>query len=174
MRPIWVAMVGILPSLVALLPVAAQEPAPCDAIVSALHGMGTAPQYHWKMAASAPTRRRPLEREQIVIGEIVYMTPDQGRWMKQQISVTARAARMTAELANLPIHDCKYVGEESLYGEPMRDYSYFQGTNEGDLGSVKSIWIGSIDRLPHLLKANDGPVIVTTHIDYEHVVAPLA
>ena len=164
-------------------PAAGEE---CAAVVSALTAMAAASRYHWSMSAVTPTRRRPLAREQVVMGDIVYMTPDEGLWMRQLIPLAERATRMAQELARAPLTRCRRLGDDRLGDVPVTLYGYDQGAS-GDRGAsgtgpeaadpegapAKRIWIGTQDGLPHLLKATDGATSVTTRVEYDHVVAPL-
>jgi hypothetical protein len=161
---------GLLTGLTMVGPVSAQDGA-CAPVLAALQGMGGAPRYHWTMAAKTPTRRRPFEREQIVFDDVVYLTPDQGRWMKQQMPQSDRAARMSEELARNPIGECRLISTESVGGAAMRVYTYVQG-GEGTR-YTKRIWIGEVDNLPHAFAAIQGPVSVTMKVDYQGVEAPL-
>jgi len=130
---------GLLAAL-ALLALPARAEEACTPVVQALLRLGDAPQYHWTMRATTPKRRRPMEREQIVLGDVVYLTPDEGRWMRQQLSRADRAARMQAELARTPPEACtREPGDKAA----MVVYTYHQGT------ARKRIWIGAADGLPH-------------------------
>lgn len=161
-------------------PVVAEENATsnaaCDAVLQALQGMGAAPHYHWKMSATTPARRRPVEREQVVLDDMVYMTPDEGRWMKQRISLAERAARVADEVAQHPISSCHLLGTEGVGRTAMAIYGYRQGVQTaaaGGDGATKRIWIGVEDGLPHLFKSDEGLVSVTMQVDYERVQTPL-
>lgn len=167
-----VRVLGALAALAGAYPAAAQEGAgaDCAPVLAALQGMGAAPRYHWTMSARTPTRRRPFEREQIVLDDIVYLTPDNGRWMKQQIPVSDRAARMADDLARNPVSECRQAGTESVDGVPMRIYAYRQGAGEG---TPKRIWIGEEDNLPHAFRTTQGPVQITMKVEYKGIEAPL-
>ena len=157
----------------------AEDNAGCAKVVAALQALGNAPHYHWIVKATSPARRRPMEREQIVIGDAVYMTPDEGRWMRQQIARTERASRMADELARSPPADCRLAGTETLAaseaaaasetgdGAPMLVYDFRQGAAD------KRIWIGSADGLPHRFTSSEPPVTVTMRVDYAETAAPL-
>lgn len=154
---------GLLAAL-ALLALPARAEGACTPVVQALLRLGDAPQYHWTMRATTPKRRRPMEREQIVLGDVVYLTPDEGRWMRQQLSRADRAARMQAELARTPPEACtREPGDKAA----MVVYTYHQGT------ARKRIWIGAADGLPHDFTSDEDPVAVKMHVDYADIVAPI-
>ncbi len=148
-------------------PAAAPGGADCAPVLQALSALGAAPRYHWTLSARTPARRRPFEREQIVLGDLVYATPDNGRWMKNRVTADERAARMADELARHPPERCRAEPSETRDGTPMRVYAYNQGAAE------KRIWVGAEDGLPHALTSSEGPVSVTTRVDYDDVSAPL-
>ncbi len=161
---------------------AAAEPddaAPCKAVEDALHRLGAAARYHWKMSATTPARRRPFEREEVVLDDIVYVTPDEGRWMKERITAPERVARMADELARNPIRDCRLIGRDTRDGRAMLTYAYRQGSGaaqRGDTGgeaAAKRIWIGAADGLPHFFTSAEGAVSVTMQVEYDRVEAPL-
>ena len=133
----------------------------------ALHGLGTAPQYHWTVKATSPTQRRPMEREQIVVGDVVYLTPDEGRWTKQRITPTERAARMDDEIRRNPPSECRISGQETRGGGAMAVYDYKQA------GADKRIWVATADGLPHFFTSSEPPVTVTMSVDYEEHAPPL-
>lgn len=150
--------------------------AACGVVLQALHSMGAAPRYHWKMSATTPARRRPVEREQVVLDDVVYMTPDEGRWMKQRILPAERAARMADEVARHPVSFCHSLGTEGVGNTAMAVYEYRQGGEAAAAGgdsATKRIWIGVQDGLPHLFKSNEGPVSVTMQVEYVRVQTPL-
>lgn len=172
MRHVAIVLAGALAALAGASAAAQEgEGGDCAPVLAALHGMGAAPRYHWTMSARTPTRRRPFEREQIVFDDVVYVTPDQGRWMKQQITAAERAARIGEELARNPIRQCRLAGTEEVGGAPMRVYVYRQGP--GEEGEAKRIWVGQDDNLPHAFRAIQGPVQVTMKVEYNGVEAPL-
>ena len=154
---------------------APEDGAACGVVQGALQRMGAAARYHWKMSATTPTRRRPLEREQVVLDDIVYLTPDEGRWMKERITPAERVARMADELARNPISDCRPEGKDTLGGLAMLTYSYRQGAEaaKGEDAGTKRIWIGVEDGLPHFFTSAEGAVSVTMRVEYDRVEAPL-
>lgn len=177
-----IALAAAVIALTGIWPAAASEPddaAPCKAIEDALHRLGAAARYHWKMSATTATRRRPFEREEVVLDDIVYMTPDEGRWMKERITVPERVARMADELARNPIRDCRLIGKDTRDGLAMLTYAYRQGSaavprgGAGGDAAAKRIWIGVEDGLPHLFTSAEGAVSVTMRVDYNRVEAPL-
>ncbi len=145
----------------------ATDGAACASVTQALRGLGNAPHYHWTVKATSPARRRPMEREQIVIGDIVYLTPDEGRWMKQRITRTERSARMDDEISRNPLSECRVSGQESRGGSALVVYDYKQA------GADKRIWIAAADGLPHLFTSSEPPVAVTMSVDYGEHAAPL-
>jgi hypothetical protein len=170
-----IALAGLLASLVPGV-AAAQQPEPnadCGPVLAALNGMGAAPRYRWTVSAKTPNRRRPFEREQIVIDEVVYLTPDQGRWMKQRIPLSERVSRMADELSRNPISDCHLARTDTVNGVTMQVYAYRQGSAQAGEVAPKQIWIGADDKLPHAFEATQGPVSITMQVDYKEVEAPL-
>lgn len=147
--------------------VAAEGGEACTKVVEALHALGEAARYHWTMSATTPTRRRPMRREQVVIDDIVYLTPDNGRWMKQRIDRADRAARMATEIAQKPVADCRAEGTETRDNIVMSMYAYRQGE------AAKRIWVGAADSLPYYFTSDEPPVSVTMRVDYTEVPAPL-
>ena len=160
----------------------------CAPVVRALQALGAAPRYHWTMSATTPARRRPLEHEEIVLGDEVYLTPDNGRWAKSRVSLPERVARMADELARNPVVDCRAAGTEVKDGVATQVYTYRQGAAAAQANpegipkegldpearpGLKRIWIGAEDGLPHFFSSAEGPVSVAMHVEYDHVVSPL-
>jgi hypothetical protein len=157
----------------------------CAPVVRALQALGAAHQYHWTMSATTPARRRPLEHEEIVLDDDVYLTPENGRWAKTHLTLQQRTARMADELARDPIVDCQLVGNEVKDGIATQVYTYRQGSastqaspdaspKEGaDRPGLKHIWIGAEDGRPHFFSSSEGPVSVSMHVEYDHVQNPL-
>ena len=173
-RPRWAGWAGTAQSLLiagAFCGAASAEgPADGDAcarVTQALRGLGNAPHYHWTVKATSPARRRPMEREQVVIGDVVYLTPDEGRWMKQRITRTERSARMDDEISRNPPSQCRVSGQETSGGTALVVYDYKQA------GIDKRIWIATEDGLPHLFTSSEPPVAVTMSVDYGEYAAPL-
>jgi hypothetical protein len=166
---------GVLAASAGAGPATAQEGpgADCAPVLAALQGMGAAPRYHWTMSAKTPTRRRPFEREQIVLDDVVYLTPDNGRWMKQQITAAERMARMADDIARNPIGDCHLAAREEVGRAPMLVYTYRQGAVVGEGTPSKRIWIGAEDNLPHAFTSTQGPVQITMKVEYNGFEAPL-
>lgn len=168
-------------------PALAQEKgsADCAPVVQALQALGSAHQYHWTMSATTPARRRPLEHEEIVLGDEVYLTPDNGRWAKTHVTLPQRVARMADELARDPVVDCHLVGNEVKDGLATQVYTYRQGAAEAqpspeaipkegaERPGLKHIWIGAEDGRPHFFSSSEGPVSVSMHVEYDHVENPL-
>jgi hypothetical protein len=158
-------------------PAAAQDSDPCKPVLQALQALGAAPRYHWSMTATTPGRRRPMEREQVVIDDVVYLTPDEGgKWMKVQITLAERGHRVTEELAHNPVSACRQLGpSDEVGGVSTVLYTYHQGnasTTEGPEAD-KRIWVGAQDGLPRLFKATEGPVAVTMRVEYAEIQSPL-
>jgi hypothetical protein len=158
-------------------PAVAEDGDPCRPVVQALQALGMAPRYHWSMTATTPGRRRPMEREQVVIDDVVYLTPDEGgKWMKVQLTVAERGQRLAQELARNPVSACRQVGpSDEVSGVSTVLYVYHQGnasTTEGPEAD-KHIWVGTEDGLPRLFRAKEGPVAVTMKVDYAEIQSPL-
>lgn len=149
----------------------------CEPVIRAVKALGAAPRYHWWLTATTPARRRPVEQEEVVLDDDVYLTPDNGRWMKQRIVLAERVERVETELARTPISDCRLVGTDTIDGVPLRLYSYRQGEAplaEGDGDALaKRIWVGVEDGLPRYFKATQGPVSVAMRVRYDDVRSPL-
>jgi len=139
----------------------------CAEVLTALMGLGAAPSFHWSMSASSPKRRFPLKREQIVLGDNVFLTPDEGRWMRSHVTLAEREAKMRNELAQTPPGDCRLDGREIRDGMPMHIISYSQNSRD------KRIWIGDADGLPHYFISSEPPVSVTMRVQYTDVQSPL-
>ena len=171
-------------------PAMAQEsgPADCAPVVRALQALGSAPRYHWTMSATTPARRRPLEHEEIVVGDEVYLTPDNGRWAKTRVTIPERVARVAEELARNPVVDCHAAGTEVKDGVATQVYTYRQGPAAAQANpdavpkagldpeakpGLKRIWIGADDGLPHFFSSSEGPVSVAMHVEYNNVASPL-
>ncbi len=156
---------------------AAEDGNACQPVVQALQALGVAPRYHWSLSATTPGRRRPMEREQIVIDDIVYLTPDEGgKWMRVQMTVAERVQRLAQELARNPVSTCRQEGpSDEIAGVSTVLYTYHQGnasTTEGPEAD-KHIWVGAQDGLPRLFKATEGPVAVTMRVEYAGIQSPL-
>ncbi len=140
---------------------------PCAPVVQALQRLGEAAQYRWSMQATTPKRRRPMEREQIVIGDMVYLTPDNGRWMRQRMGPAERSSRMADELARSPPQACQAEPGETRDNAAMLVYAYRQGD------AAKRIWIGAADAMPHYFTSNENQVSVQMRVDYAGIAAPI-
>ena len=178
-RPCWQgAAVFLLLALAGRAgPAMAQDNDACKPVIGALRALGAASKYHWEMIATTPARRRPMQREQIVIDDMVYMTPDEGgKWMKLPITLAQRGERLTKELTDNPVTACRLEGpSDAVSGVPTVSYAYRQGnasTTDGPEAD-KHIWVGAQDGLPRLFKATEGDVAVTMKVEYADVQSPL-
>lgn len=168
-----------LAGMAALLPVAAgAQPggeAGCTAITAAVQALGAAEQFHSVLVARSPGRRRPMEEERYVIGDVVYAnSPAGGRWVKLPMTAAERQA-LGAGLATYPPHDCHEEGGAEIAGVPVRIYGFRQ-VLPGPDGSGTSeapgrLWVAA-DGRPRRYEGEHGAVKVTMTIDYDGVAPP--
>ncbi|WP_425228837.1 hypothetical protein [Sphingomonas sp.] len=141
----------------------------CSALLTAARALGAAPQFHSVMVAKAPNRRRPMEREEVVIGQTLYATsPAGGRWMKLPINATGRE-ELAAALSRYPPHDC-VVTDSTLDGVPVRLHTYRQDVS-GPGSAATRLWAGE-DGLPRRIESQEGAVQIVITVRYDDVTAP--
>jgi hypothetical protein len=138
--------------------------------MAAARSIGTAPQYRSVLVATSPTRRRPMEREQIVVGDVIYATSlGAGRWMKLPMTASDREALATG-LVRYPPHHCEVsdgAGEEM----PMRIFTYRQDVSGPDSANSR-LWVGIQDGRPRRFESQEGTMRVVITLEYEGVKAP--
>jgi hypothetical protein len=141
----------------------------CAAIVTAARSVGKAPQYRSVLVATWPTRKRPIEREQIVIGDTVYATSAGGRWMKLPVTASDRES-LAAGLERYPPHHCEAV-DQVLEGVPLRVYAYRQDVSGSD-SATNRLWVGGDDGLPRRFESQEGATRVVVTLEYQDVTPP--
>ena len=155
--------------VVAALPARADDGA-CAGVMAAARSIGAAPQYRSVLVATSPTRRRPMEREQIVVGDMIYATSlGAGRWMKLPMTASDRDA-LAAGLVRYPPHHCE-VADAAPEGAPMRIFAYQQDVS-GPNSASSRLWVGTKDGLPRRFESQEGTTRVVITLEYEGVRAP--
>ncbi len=154
---------------VAAGPARAEDDA-CSAVLAAARAIGTAPQYRSVLVATTPTRRRPYETEQIVVGDLIYATsPGAGRWMKLPMKASDREA-LAAGLVRYPPHGCEATDPAGA-DAPLRVFSYKQDVSGPDSASSR-LWVGRQDGRPRRLESEEGTTRVVVTLEYEGVTPP--
>lgn len=142
----------------------------CAAVMAAVRSIGTAPQYRSVLVATTPTRRRPYETEQIVVGDLMYATsPGAGRWMKLPMTASDREA-LAAGLVRYPPHGCE-APDPSEADAPLRVLSYKQDVSAPDSASTR-LWVNRQDGRPRRLESQEGTMRVVITLEYESVTPP--
>ena len=150
-------------------PARAEEDA-CAALLAAVRSIGTAPQYRSVLVATTPTRRRPYETEQIVVGDLIYATsPGAGRWMKLPMTASDRDA-LAAGLVRYPPHGCE-AADPGGADAPTRVFSYKQDVS-GPGSASSRLWVGTQDGRPRRLESQEGTMRVVVAFEYEGVTPP--
>lgn len=149
---------------------ARSDEAACAAVLAAARAIGTAPRYRSVLVATWPGRRRPAEREDVVVGDLVYTTaPGAGRWVKLPLTPADRE-RLAAGLVRYPPHHCE-ASEEIVGDRTMRVYAYRQDVS-GPGSAANRLWVGERDGLPRRFESQDGTTRVVLTLDYENVTPP--
>jgi hypothetical protein len=142
----------------------------CAALLAAVRSIGTAPQYRSVLVATTPTRRRPYETEQIVVGDLIYATsPGAGRWMKLPMTASDRDA-LAAALVRYPPHHCE-AADPGGAGAPTRIFSYKQDVT-GPGSASSRLWVDTQDGRPRRLESEEGTTRVVVTLEYEGVKPP--
>ena len=150
-------------------PARAEEDA-CAALLASVRLIGTAPQYRSVLIATTPTRRRPYETEQIVVGDLIYATsPGAGRWMKLPMTASDREA-LAAGLVRYPPHHCE-AADPAGTDAPTRVFSYKQDVS-GPGSASSRLWVGTQDGRPRRLESEEGTTRVVVTLEYEGVTPP--
>jgi hypothetical protein len=157
-------------------PAATQPDAGCAAIAEAMRVLGAADQFHTRLVARMPGRRRPVEEERFVLGDVVYAnSPASGRWVKLPMTAAERQA-LGAGLVAYPPRDCQDEGMADLDGVAARVYSFRQilpgQGGEGPSEAPGRLWVAGLDGRPRRYEGRHGEVQVTLTIDYEGVTPP--
>ncbi len=151
------------------LPAVADDAA-CAAIMDAARSIGTAPHYRSVLVATSPTRRRPMEREQIVVDDVIYATSlGAGRWMKLPMTASDREA-LAAGLVRYPPHHCD-AADVTDAGGPLRIFTYRQDVSGPDSASSR-LWVGTADGRPRRFESQEGTMRVVITLEYDGVKAP--
>ena len=168
----WLAGLALLGAGPAL---AAEEDAACAGILRAVRAVGQAEQFHSHLVARTPARRRPMEEERFVLGDVVYTnSPAAGRWVK--LAMTAERRRdLSAGLDAYPPGDCHDHGVEALESTPVRVFSYHQ-VLPGEDGApsamaLSRLWVAE-DGRPRRYESQHGDMRVTLTFDYDRVAPP--
>lgn len=152
----------------------ASDEAACASIRRAVHAVTEAERFHSRLEARTPGRRRPVEEERFVLGNVVYSnSPGAGRWMKLPLTAEDRRGLETG-LAAHPPQACRDVGRQELGGVPVRVYAYRQDmTGQSDGGIANSqLWVAEADGRPRRYEGRYGAVTVTVVFEYENVTPP--
>lgn len=151
---------------------ARSDKATCAAVLAAARAIGTAPQYRSVLTATWPGRRRPVEREDVVIGDLIYSNaPGAGRWVKLPMTPADRE-RLAAGLVRYPPHHCEAAeGVEVVDGVPVRAYAYRQDVSGPD-SAANRLWVGERDGLPRRFESQEGTTRVVVTLQYEDVKPP--
>ncbi len=147
----------------------------CVAIARAVHAVGEAENFHSRLLARTPGRRRPVEEERFVIGDVVYAnSPAAGRWVKLPMTAEERRALESGLLAYPPQY-CRDEGAHSLEGVATRRYSYRQtlpGANGTTTVATGQLWVADTDGRPRRYEGRHGEVSVAITFDYDRVTPP--
>ncbi|MBO1075449.1 LolA-like protein [Roseomonas marmotae] len=180
-QPGWMAGMALLAGLAMLPPAAvaagdeaATGEAACGAIARAVHEIGAARQFHSRMVARTPGRRRPVEQERFVLGDVVYAnSPGAGRWIKLPLTEADRDALEASFLAH-PLQNCREEGRQDLDGTAVRLFSYQQTLprDAGESVALGRIWIAEADGRPRRYEGRHGEVSVLMLFDYENIAPP--
>jgi len=154
----------------------AEETAACAAVEKAVRAIGEAERFHSRMLARTPGRRRPMEEEQFVLGDVVYASsPASGRWIKLPLTAEKRSALSTG-VAGHPPRDCRDDGAAQTAGVATRVYAYSQDLppRDGSPGSVAQgrLWVADSDGRPRRYEGQHGEVRVVLTFDYDAVAPP--
>jgi len=142
----------------------------CAAVTAAARAIGTAPQYRSVLVATTPTRKRPFETEQIVVGDLLYATsPGAGRWMKLPMTASDREA-LAAGLIRYPPHQCE-AADTDAGQTPMRILSYRQDVS-GPGSAQSRLWVDPRDGRPRRLESQEAAMRIVITLDYERVTPP--
>jgi hypothetical protein len=138
--------------------------------MAAAQAIGTAPQYRSVLVATWPTRKRPVEQEQVVVGDLIYATsPGAGRWMKLPITASDRA-RLAEGLVRYPPHHCEAAGQV-VESPSMQLYTYQQDVS-GPGSAVSRFWVGKQDGRPQRVGGQESTTQVVITLEYEGVKPP--
>ncbi|MDO9707658.1 hypothetical protein [Paracraurococcus lichenis] len=153
---------------------AAAEEAVCASIGRAVHAMAASEKFHSKLEARTPGRRRPVQEERFVLGDLVYAnSPAAGRWVKLHLTEEDRKGLETGLLAHPP-QDCREEARQEIGGVPVRVFAYRQAMTGQDEAKVAEsrLWVAEADGRPRRYEGRYGGVAVSVVYDYERVTPP--
>ena len=169
---LWLAGLALLGAGPAL---AEDGGAACTDIVQAVQAIGQAEQFHTRLVARTPARRRPMEEERIVLGDVVYTnSPAAGRWVKLPMTAAHRR-ELSAGLEAYPPQACREDGAETLDGVPLHIFAY-QQVLPGEGGAAGAIaqsrlWVAE-DGRPRRYESRYGDMRVTLTFAFDGVAPP--
>jgi len=152
----------------------ASDESACASIGRAVHAVSEAERFHSKLEARTPGRRRPVQEERFVLGDVVYTnSPGAGRWVKLPLTAEDRRGLETG-LAAHPPSACRDEGRQELGGVPMRVYAYRQQMTDQASGGIADgrLWVAEMDGRPRRYEGQYGSVTVTVVFEYENVSPP--
>lgn len=147
----------------------------CGAVERAVRTLSESERFHSRVVARTPGRRRPVEEEQFVLGDVVYASsPASGRWVKLPLTAAGRRS-LSAGIAAHPPRDCRDEGARELEGVATRVYAYSQDMPNRD-GAVSvaagRLWVAAADGRPRRYEGQHGEVRVVLTFDYDAVAPP--
>ena len=106
----------------------------------------------YRMVTEAKTGAQSVKLEYVVVGSATYIKGPDGRWVKTPINAGAliksfRDPKMLDELKKTT--DIKFVGRDTLEGQPMLVYEYTQTNPLGmKMKATSKTWLSEADGLP--------------------------
>jgi hypothetical protein len=152
----------------------ASDDAACASIGRAVHAVSEAERFHSRLEARSPGRRRPMQEERFVLGDVIYTnSPSAGRWVKLPLTPEDRRG-LEAGLVAHPPNACRDEGRQELAGVPVRVYAYRQQMTDQAGGGIADgrLWVAEVDGRPRRYEGQYGNVTVTVVFDYENVTPP--
>ena len=106
----------------------------------------------YRMVVEAKTGAQPVKLEYVVAGGATYIKGPDGRWVRTPVDAGAlikgfRDPKMLDELKQTA--DVKFVGRDTLDGQPMLVYEYTQTNPLGvKMKATSKSWLSAADGLP--------------------------
>lgn len=106
----------------------------------------------YRMVVEAKTGGQTVKLEYLVVGGATYIKGPDGRWVRTPVNAGAlirgfRDPKMLDELKKTA--DIKFVGRETLEGQPMLVYEYTQTNPLGTkMKATSKTWLSAADGLP--------------------------
>ncbi|HJR07365.1 MAG TPA: hypothetical protein VJ842_08925 [Pyrinomonadaceae bacterium] len=106
----------------------------------------------YRMTSDVQAGGKGIKQEFIIVGGATYLKAPNGSWIKSPIDASGivkafRDPKMLDELAKTA--DVKYVGADTLDGEPAFIYQYTQNNPMGmNIKSTSKTWLSVADGLP--------------------------